>query len=264
MPPANGSFGFNSNFDAARLMVGGTVNMMESVYNGQHQFALQHQQPVPYAVAAPASTAGHFPPLMSSIETPQGTFYFVPNTQSHLAALAQLQPQLQSLPQQRQQQFHQQAAPAPAPALSPVAAPAPVPSPSLAMPIPIHPSATQALPFVQEFDATESPNVSVNGSEQWEATQDQEEQGDDDEQYEQKAASTGKAKSPSTRGGKKGKKGAVSSKGQSKRFMCPHEGCGRGFARNFNMQSHLKSHLGIRDCELCLETQLILPQGRIH
>jgi hypothetical protein len=31
--------------------------------------------------------------------------------------------------------------------------------------------------------------------------------------------------------------------------ICPHEGCGRGFARNFNMQSHLKSHLGIRDCE---------------
>lgn len=30
--------------------------------------------------------------------------------------------------------------------------------------------------------------------------------------------------------------------------ICPHDGCGRAFARNFNMQSHLKSHLGIRDC----------------
>ena len=30
---------------------------------------------------------------------------------------------------------------------------------------------------------------------------------------------------------------------------CPHPECGRAFARNFNMQSHLKSHLGIRDCE---------------
>ncbi|KAM0786969.1 hypothetical protein ACM66B_002387 [Microbotryomycetes sp. NB124-2] len=38
-----------------------------------------------------------------------------------------------------------------------------------------------------------------------------------------------------------------------KRFMCPQEGCGRAFARNFNMQSHLKSHLDIRefDCPLC-------------
>jgi hypothetical protein len=33
----------------------------------------------------------------------------------------------------------------------------------------------------------------------------------------------------------------------------PHPGCGRGFARNFNMQSHYKSHLGVReyDCLWC-------------
>ncbi|BGP57735.1 hypothetical protein JCM8202_002388 [Rhodotorula sphaerocarpa] len=42
-------------------------------------------------------------------------------------------------------------------------------------------------------------------------------------------------------------------KDQSRRFTCPHPGCGRGFARNFNMQSHYKSHLGVReyDCLWC-------------
>lgn len=42
-------------------------------------------------------------------------------------------------------------------------------------------------------------------------------------------------------------------KDQSRRFNCPHPGCGRGFARNFNMQSHYKSHLGVReyDCPWC-------------
>lgn len=46
---------------------------------------------------------------------------------------------------------------------------------------------------------------------------------------------------------------AGSSRPHSKRFVCPHPGCGRAFARNFNMQSHLKSHLGIRefDCPHC-------------
>ncbi|KAK4057351.1 hypothetical protein OIO90_001417 [Microbotryomycetes sp. JL221] len=38
-----------------------------------------------------------------------------------------------------------------------------------------------------------------------------------------------------------------------KRFVCPQTGCGRAFARNFNMQSHLKSHFDLRewDCPVC-------------
>ncbi|KAK4693984.1 hypothetical protein P7C70_g8826, partial [Phenoliferia sp. Uapishka_3] len=57
---------------------------------------------------------------------------------------------------------------------------------------------------------------------------------------------------PSVGSVKKAKKNA--GKNQTKRFICPHPECGRGFARNFNMQSHLKSHLGIRDCALSSST----------
>lgn len=31
---------------------------------------------------------------------------------------------------------------------------------------------------------------------------------------------------------------------------CPHPSCSRSFARNFNLQTHIKSHQGIRECEL--------------
>ncbi|GAA5820151.1 hypothetical protein JCM10212_000264 [Sporobolomyces blumeae] len=53
--------------------------------------------------------------------------------------------------------------------------------------------------------------------------------------------------------GKRGSTKRPAKKDQVKRFICPHPGCGRAFARNFNMQSHHKSHLGIREfnCPHC-------------
>ena len=41
--------------------------------------------------------------------------------------------------------------------------------------------------------------------------------------------------------------------GPTKKFPCPHQLCGRKFARSWNLQAHLKSHLGIRDfsCPEC-------------
>ncbi len=49
------------------------------------------------------------------------------------------------------------------------------------------------------------------------------------------------------------KASAPRKKNTTKRFLCPHPGCGRAFARNFNLGSHVKSHLGIRDfnCPQC-------------
>lgn len=45
------------------------------------------------------------------------------------------------------------------------------------------------------------------------------------------------------------KKAGKSLKDQPKRFVCEFEGCGRAFARAFNLQTHEKSHLNIRDCQ---------------
>ena len=49
------------------------------------------------------------------------------------------------------------------------------------------------------------------------------------------------------------KKKAKPAKDQPKRFLCEFDGCGRAFARQFNLQTHSKSHYNIRDydCAHC-------------
>lgn len=49
------------------------------------------------------------------------------------------------------------------------------------------------------------------------------------------------------------KKKTKSARDQPKRFICDFGGCGRAFARQFNLQTHAKSHLNIRDydCAHC-------------
>lgn len=63
----------------------------------------------------------------------------------------------------------------------------------------------------------------------------------------------GRSLEPASTKGPKPKKKAKSSKDQPKRFICEFEDCGRAFARAFNLQTHEKSHLNIRDfaCAHC-------------
>lgn len=210
---------------------------------GGHQ-ALAGSHPV----TVPPPFVGNFP-AVSSIETPQGTFYFVPNTVNFV------QPQQQQQQQHGHQQQQQQAIlQSPSPAIV-TPAPTPVVSDStpngtggagvaLAMPTPIHPMLPMNL-GVSEYSASNSPGGD------WEDQQFTPEEPTVPTPVEATPASIApKIKAPGPKGGKKGKKGTSTGKAQSRRFMCPHEGCGRAFARNFNMQSHLKSHLGIRDCML--------------
>lgn len=197
-----------------------------------------------YAVAVPVSSQ-----TPQAIETPHGTYYFVPS----------------SLPiQQQHQPSSIQAVSPPAEAVAAVAAvpptpaaPSPEPSTtttttatttqgtttrsmaggrpkraSLAAPLTsssiVVPSGTHAAVQAATNAALAAANVASLSTQQ-------------------------KIRLPVGQGKKGSTKRHPPKKEQPKRFVCPHPGCGRPFSRNFNMMSHYKSHLGIRefDCPAC-------------
>ncbi|BGP42820.1 hypothetical protein JCM10450v2_006936 [Rhodotorula kratochvilovae] len=172
---------------------------------GQPSLAQQQQGLVPvqfttlngatYAVAVPVSA-----PAPAAIETPHGTYYFVPNPAPVVPSPA-VQPQ-------------QQLSPAPAPVV-------PTPIPVVA--------ANQEPAYVLPTGATVAASALPSAM-----------------------APQQKIRLPVGQG-KRGSTKRPAKKDQPKRFICPHPGCGRAFARNFNMSSHYKSHLGVREfaCHVC-------------
>ncbi|GAA6018054.1 hypothetical protein JCM10207_006063 [Rhodosporidiobolus poonsookiae] len=213
-----------------------------SNYDQQQQQPLVYQQapaPVQYVqangVAMPASSGPVVHQLVSingmtyavampvaaapqptAVETAQGTFYFVPTVP------ASVQPQQQSVLATSTGESYALASGLPAP----VAASIPGLAPLAVSPSPPAVSAPAPAPVVT---SSVVPNVVPTPI-----------------HPEQKIRlPVGQGKRGSTKRAPK--------KDQVKRFVCPHPGCGRGFARNFNMQSHYKSHLGIREftCPHC-------------
>ncbi|KAK4046468.1 hypothetical protein OIV83_006060 [Microbotryomycetes sp. JL201] len=64
---------------------------------------------------------------------------------------------------------------------------------------------------------------------------------------------TNAMQAPASGKAKKQKSSGAGKPPAEKKFICPHASCGRAFARNFNLQSHIKSHMGVRDyaCPEC-------------
>ncbi|GAA6030967.1 hypothetical protein JCM8097_008960 [Rhodosporidiobolus ruineniae] len=181
---------------------------------------------ITYAMAMPVAA-----PAPAAIETPHGTYFFVP------AAAA---------PPTQTQQVHQHpdpnvpssssfvlssGLPAPVAASIPGFAPLTTPSPpvaqqgvptTLSMPLPPVPASS-----APSLNMPLGSSVGSGGGEQ-------------------------KIRLPVGQG-KRGSTKRAPKKDQVKRFICPFGGCGRAFARNFNMQSHYRSHLGVRDfdCPHC-------------
>ncbi|GAA5921095.1 hypothetical protein JCM3775_004090 [Rhodotorula graminis] len=181
-----------------------------------------------YAVAVPVSA-----PAPAAIETPHGTYYFVPApgtaapvpssatsaVQGAPVAVAQSQPVVER-EQSRPVEVKASPSPAPAPPKPKVTAPVVVPAAS----------PDQEATFVLPTGAT----VPVSALPVAMGTQQ-------------------KIRLPVGQGKKGSTKRRPAKKEQVRRFTCPHPGCGRAFARNFNMASHYKSHLGVREfqCPVC-------------
>ncbi|KAK4047099.1 hypothetical protein OIV83_005662 [Microbotryomycetes sp. JL201] len=153
-------------------------------------------------------------PAFSTLETPQGTFYFVPHKSAASAAQA-----FSDMAVARGLSATDPSLP-PLPDLGPEPVPAPVPSetvrsaPAICIAEQTHERNDMSALIKRKTEPVSKPVKKIGAS-----------------------------------SGKKPRK----PRSTVKRFMCPQEGCGRAFARNFNMQSHLKSHLDIRefDCPLC-------------
>ncbi|BGP19384.1 hypothetical protein JCM10213_000621 [Rhodosporidiobolus nylandii] len=185
----------------------------------------QQQQPlqlvvvngVTYAIA-PATPAPA--PTPAAIETPHGTYYFVPNVP---------QPQLAGM-------GSEYAVPVALSSGLPAPVAAQIPNLGLGLALPPSPAAPPAPAPAAAVSAV--PPV-TRSSLSPAAPQDRQQQQ--------------KIRLPVGQGKRGSTKRAPAKKDQVKRFICPYTGCGRAFARNFNCQAHYKSHLGVRDfnCPHC-------------
>ncbi|GAA6057078.1 hypothetical protein JCM3770_001447 [Rhodotorula araucariae] len=198
-PPAYAAA--HAGFSSAQFAVdSGEISVAQSQQQGFVPLQFTTISGATYAVAVPVSA-----PVPAAIETPHGTYYFVPNP----APLPVVTAQSAEL----QQQKLEQTSPAPAPVV-----PAPIPV-----------VANQEPAFVLSTGATVPASALPSAM-----------------------APQQKIRLPVGQG-KRGSTKRLVKKDQPKRFVCPHPGCGRAFARNFNMSSHYKSHLGVREfaCHVC-------------
>jgi hypothetical protein len=227
--------GYYSSSSESPVMSNGSI-----VYDSQpSQVAYQHQQPLQYAppqvpVVAPQNGAPvaqlvtingvtyavAMPvqaPAPAAIETPHGTYYFVPSA-----------PQQQQQQQVQQEQFVLSSG-LPAPVANSIpgldmGGGLPSFGASIAQPQPHSYQSAALAQSIGQAVSSAVPHVSPTPL--------------DPQQ---------KIRLPVGQG-KRGSTKRAPKKDQVKRFVCPFDGCGRGFARNFNMQSHYKSHLGVREC----------------
>ncbi|GAA5899935.1 uncharacterized protein JCM6883_006039 [Sporobolomyces salmoneus] len=207
-----------------------TVSGGEIVYvNGIPQIIPQQQAPypqqaIPYSLgggnftyAIPQSTPGP-----TAIETPLGTYYFVPNVNP----VAQVQAPPSPPPAHTSTALHHN---------EPVQLPS---SPPFDMSANVNSGFVQ-LPngLTAGVAIAQATNVVRSASGQTATV----------------VVGNQKIRLPVGQGKRGSTKRPSAKKDQVKKFICPHVGCGRAFARNFNMQSHFKSHLGIREfsCPHC-------------
>ncbi|GAA5836999.1 hypothetical protein JCM9279_007728 [Rhodotorula babjevae] len=209
-------------------------------YQAQQQQLQQPQQHLQfqaingaiYAVAVPVSA-----PAPAAIETPHGTYYFVPNPGATAAPspspASSAPPAAQAAPVAVAQAQPAVVERKPSRVVEPSLSPAPAPSSQAKVTAPVVvPAASpdQEATFVLPTGAT----VPVSALPVAMGTQQ-------------------KIRLPVGQGKKGSTKRRPAKKEQVRRFTCPHPGCGRAFARNFNMASHYKSHLGVREfqCPVC-------------